>query len=164
MAFQDWAMVVQSKIQGVWNFHRALTNQCLDFFIMLPSVADIVGNRGQAAYAAANTFLDALAAHRRRRGLAAVSLDLAAIDGVGYLAENAQRQSEVLKNLSGSTMSEAELLALVDAAIEGKVDSVCNGQCRPKGTAILRIRRQVLSHSGRRAGKGIARYEVLGFV
>ncbi len=41
----------------------------LDFFIVISSAAGIVGNRGQAAYAAANTFLDAFAQYRTRLGL-----------------------------------------------------------------------------------------------
>lgn len=123
MTFDDYNVVVQPKVQGAWNFHNALIDQPLDFFVMLSSVAGVVGNRGQAAYAAANTFLDALANCRRRRGLPAVSLDLAAIEDVGYLAENSAKRSQVMKNLGGSTMCEAELLALVEAAIEGKGES-----------------------------------------
>ena len=129
MAFEDYETVVRSKVSGTWNFHNALLDTPLDFFIMLSSVAGIVGNRGQAAYAGANTFLDAFAHFRRRKGLAASSLNLTAVEGVGYLAENAAKQSQVLKNLSGSTMGESEILALVDAAIKGKVRSVCDDQC-----------------------------------
>jgi acyl carrier protein len=129
MAFEDYEAVVRSKVSGGWNFHNALLKTPLDFFVVLSSVAGIVGNRGQAAYAAANTFLDALTVHRRRLGLASTSLNLTAVDGVGYLAENSAKQSEVLKSLSGNTMGEAEVLALVEAAIEGKVAVTCDDQC-----------------------------------
>ena len=129
MTFADYDAVVRAKVQSARNFHNALANQTLDFFVLLSSVAGIVGNRGQAAYAAANTFLDAFAAYRRHHGLRATSLDLAAIEGVGYLAENPIKQSQVLKNLSGSTLSEPELLALVEAAIQGKVGDFCGEQC-----------------------------------
>lgn len=114
MTFEDYDAVLRSKVQGSWNFHKALHNTPLDFFIMLSSVAGIVGNRGQAAYAGANTYLDALAHYRRRNGLAASSLNLAAVEGVGYLAENEAKQSQVLKNLSGSVMDESEVLALIE--------------------------------------------------
>lgn len=123
MTFDDYNTVVRPKVQGAWNFHTALINQPLDFFVMLSSVAGIVGNRGQAAYAAANTFLDALASCRRRHGLPAVALDLAAIEDVGYLAENSTKRSQVMKNLGGSSMCESELLALVEAAVKGKTES-----------------------------------------
>ncbi|KAK2595361.1 hypothetical protein QQS21_006897 [Conoideocrella luteorostrata] len=126
MSFQDYNDVVRSKVSGALNFHVAYRHEPLDFFIMLSSVAGIVGNRGQAAYSGANTFLDALAHHRRQNGLAATSLNLTAVDDVGYLASNASRKSEVLKNISGSSMSETEVLALVDAAIQGQI---ADGQC-----------------------------------
>lgn len=125
MTFADYESVIRSKIDGAWNFHNALLSLSLDFFVMLSSVAGIVGNRGQAAYAGANTYLDALAHHRHRNGLPASSLNLAAVEDVGYLAENAEKQSEVMKNISGSAMNEAEVLALVEQAILTKSDTQC---------------------------------------
>ncbi|KAI5457747.1 hypothetical protein BGZ63DRAFT_474832 [Mariannaea sp. PMI_226] len=129
MNFDDYDAVLRSKVDSAQNFHIALINAQLDFFVMLSSVAGIVGNKGQGAYAAANTFLDAFALYRRRKGLAATSLNLAAIGGIGYLAENPAKQAQVLQNLSGSTMSESELLALIEVTIKGKVGAICGGQC-----------------------------------
>ncbi|EAU32451.1 hypothetical protein ATEG_07067 [Aspergillus terreus NIH2624] len=121
MSFEDYQSVLRSKVSGAYNFHQALLDTPLDFFVMLSSVAGIVGNRGQAAYAGANTYLDALARFRRRKGLAASSLDLTAVEDVGYLAENASRQAQVAKNISGSAMNEADVLALVESAMAGKL-------------------------------------------
>lgn len=117
MTFDDYDAVVQSKVAGAWNAHNALAGIDLDFFLLLSSVAGTVGNTGQTAYAAANTFLDALASHRTQNGLPAAVIDLPAMDDVGYLAENSDRRGEVLKNLGDNTATEAELLALVDAAL-----------------------------------------------
>lgn len=128
MTFEDYDAVVCSKIAGAWNFHTALLSSPLDFFIVLSSVAGIIGNRGQAAYAAANTYLDALTLYRKSKGLNSTSLNLTAVSGVGYLAENAAKQAEVLKNLSGSTIGEAEVLALMEASINGKTATMCNDQ------------------------------------
>ena len=129
MEFDDYDTVVRSKVSGTWNFHEVLGKTPLDFFIVLSSVAGIVGNRGQAAYAAANTFLDAFAQFRRRNGLKGTSLDLTAVSDVGYLAENSAKQTEVLKTLSGATMNGAEVLALIESAIEGQVSKSCDDQC-----------------------------------
>ncbi|KAM4066062.1 KR domain-containing protein [Hirsutella rhossiliensis] len=129
MTFDEYQDVVRPKVDSAWNFHESLLDHPLDFFIVLSSVAGIIGNRGQAAYAAANTFLDAFALHRRRRGLAATSLNLTAISDVGYLTQDKGKQAEVMKNISGSSMSEQELLALVEAAIQGKVGTACDEQC-----------------------------------
>ena len=130
MEFEDYRTVVQSKIDGAWHFHHALSDEPpLDFFILLSSVAGIVGNRGQAGYSAANTFLDAFAQYRRRKGLKATSLDLSAVADIGYLAGKSERTEQVLKTLSGTTMVGTEVLALIDAAIDGHVDQTCNAQC-----------------------------------
>ncbi|KAK2612291.1 hypothetical protein QQS21_001717 [Conoideocrella luteorostrata] len=129
MSFEDYNIVVRSKISGAINFHKALGDASLDFFVLLSSVAGIVGNRGQAAYAAANTFLDAFALYRRSKGLNATSLNLTAVADIGYLAENSAKQEEVLKTLSGSTMVGSEVLALIDSAIDGQVADICDDQC-----------------------------------
>ncbi|KAM0519096.1 hypothetical protein ACHAPE_004092 [Trichoderma viride] len=128
MTFEDYEAVVQSKISGAWNFHKALLRTPLQFFIVLSSVAGIVGNRGQAHYSAANTYLDALVQYRRRHGATATSIDLAAVEGVGYLAENGAKMSQVMRNLSDNTLGEAEVLALIESAMTGKIDTFCQGQ------------------------------------
>ncbi|ROV97002.1 hypothetical protein VSDG_04049 [Cytospora chrysosperma] len=120
MTFEEYQAVIRSKTAGTWNIHNALlsSSTSLDFFIMLSSAAGIVGNRGQAAYAAANTFLDGFARYRQRLGLPAAAIDLTAVQDVGYLADSgANRQDEVLKNLGGESMGEAEVIALIAAAI-----------------------------------------------
>lgn len=121
MTFDQYQDVIRSKTTGTWNIHNALlaSSSKLDFFVMLSSAAGVVGNRGQAAYAAANTFLDGFARYRQRMGLPAAAIDLTAVQDVGYLADSgAERQDEVLKNLGGESMGEAEVIALLAAAIE----------------------------------------------
>ncbi|KAI1339087.1 ketoacyl-synt-domain-containing protein [Xylariaceae sp. FL0016] len=126
MTFEEWSTVVESKVQGGWNFHRALVNKPLDFFVAISSVAGMVGNRGQAAYAAANCFLNALVQHRLAQGMPASSLDLTAISDSGYLAEDLEKAAEVARNLGSDTICEAEVLALLGAAITGRMTTACN--------------------------------------
>lgn len=87
MSREAFQRTLAPKVRGSWNLHHHVPAD-VDFFVMLSSASGIIGNRGQANYAAANTFQDALAVHRRARGLAASSLDLGAIMGIGWLAEN----------------------------------------------------------------------------
>ncbi|BCR93085.1 type I polyketide synthase [Aspergillus luchuensis] len=130
MTFSDWDAVLRPKVSAAWNLHNAFLHQPLDFFVMLSSVAGIVGNRGQAAYAAGNCFLDALARYRRQKGLSAVSIDLAAVGDVGVLSDDAEKKAQVMKNLaSGNTMQEVEVLALVEMAMQGRLANFNADQC-----------------------------------
>lgn len=130
MTLDDFQAVSTCKVEGAWNLHHALASSPLDFFIALSSVAGVVGNRGQAAYAAANVFLDGFMEYRRSRNLPGISIDLTAVSDVGYLADSdLKRQREVLKNIGGQTIDESEVLALLGLAITGDLVKSCHGQC-----------------------------------
>ncbi|OIW24709.1 putative polyketide synthase [Coniochaeta ligniaria NRRL 30616] len=126
MTWDDYNQVIAGKVQGGWNFHHALASTPLDFFIAISSAAGAVGNRGQAAYSAANCFLNALVQHRLSLGLPASSLDLTAVSDAGYLADDLDKAAEVARNLGSDTICEAEVLALLAAAINGKMATTCN--------------------------------------
>jgi hypothetical protein len=87
--------VMAPKALGAWNLHGATANQDLDFFVCFSSVSALVGNVGQANYAAANAFLDALAHYRRSIGLPGVTVNWGALAQVGMVARDAAVQQRL---------------------------------------------------------------------
>lgn len=84
---------------------------------MLSSISGVVGNRSQANYAAGNTFQDALARHRRQKGLPAVSIDLGLMLGIGLITQRGGATN--LRKSEAVGLYEDDFHAIVGADIVG---------------------------------------------
>lgn len=118
MTYDSYMAAVRPKVLGSWNLHIHLPAD-LDHFVLLSSATGILGNRGQANYAAGNTYQDALAAYRHAQGLTATSIDVGAILSVGYVAENSSRVA-INKGVSVELeqIREEELHVILEYAID----------------------------------------------
>src|SRR5688572_1450212 len=77
---------MDAKVHGAWNLHAATEHLALDFFVLFSTSAAILGPAGQSNHAAVNAFMDALAHHRRTRGLPALSINWGPWSRIGAAA------------------------------------------------------------------------------
>jgi acyl transferase domain-containing protein/NADP-dependent 3-hydroxy acid dehydrogenase YdfG/acyl carrier protein len=141
MTADQLASVMRPKVQGAWNLHVSSVRRelPLDYFVLFSSVASLVGNGGQANYVAANAVLDALAAYRRARGLAATSINWGALADVGMATDEDLRRQFQLMGINPFGVGEA--MAGLDATLRYQptqigimdVDWVQWGKFEPKG-------------------------------
>jgi phthiocerol/phenolphthiocerol synthesis type-I polyketide synthase C len=102
------AAVFRAKVIGSWLLHRLLEDSELDFFVMFSSAASLLGSAGQGNYAAANSFLDALAHYRRSNGKTATSINWGPWAEVG-MAAGAERAERLARKGIGSIPPETGL-------------------------------------------------------
>ncbi|KAG8415985.1 Type I Iterative PKS [Metarhizium acridum] len=119
MTHSHWMEATRPKVQGTWSLHSVLPRG-MDFFIMLSSIAGIMGSPGQSNYAAGNTFQDALARHRRAQGEHGIALDLGAISGVGAAAE--RNLDDELERRGMGSMPKPDLLACLEYCLSPSLD------------------------------------------
>lgn len=118
MSHSDWQTAIQPKVNGTWNLHNALVslNVNLDFFVMFSSISSAFGLPHQANYAAGCAFQDTFVQYCHNLGLAASSINIGVISGVGYVSETPAAQ-EFFRSAGMPFMSDGELFQALSLSI-----------------------------------------------
>ncbi len=122
MEMERFARVFKPKAQGAWNLHEATvtTGAELDFFLMLSSISSVLGLYGQANYASANYFQDALSQYRRQLGLPATSVNLGVLGSYAGMSSSANEKQDIVGILESQgmyVMPLKDVLAKLEAAL-----------------------------------------------
>ncbi|WP_337192060.1 type I polyketide synthase [Streptomyces sp. HUCO-GS316] len=132
--------VLRPKADAAWNLHEATLGRELNAFVVYSSIAGLIGNAGQANYAAGNTYLDALAQYRSALGLPAVSLAWGLWDQTSTISgELGEADLQRIKRLGLLPLAAGEAMDLFDTATTGTEPVLAVTRM---DTAALRARRQ----------------------
>jgi acyl transferase domain-containing protein/NADPH:quinone reductase-like Zn-dependent oxidoreductase/acyl carrier protein/short-subunit dehydrogenase len=115
--------VMAPKIAGATVLDAATRGRELDLFVMYSSATTLIGNPGQAAYVAANAYLEGLARARRAAGLPALAVAWGAIADAGYLARNTQVGDMLSMRLGKQSLAAREALAGLGMMLDAGVPS-----------------------------------------
>ncbi|WP_067522280.1 type I polyketide synthase [Nocardia uniformis] len=110
--------VFAPKADAAWHLHELTGDRPLSLFVLVSSAGGLVLAAGQANYAAANVYLDALATYRRAAGLTATSIDYGLWErSSGLGTELSDENFERIRRQGFPALTESDGLALFDAAV-----------------------------------------------
>jgi len=147
--------VLRSKVDGAWNLHELTRDMDLSAFVMFSSMAGIVGSPGQGNYAAANSFLDGLAAYRRAKGLPGLSVAWGLWEQASGMTEHLSDRDKSRMSRGGlAPLSTPHALQLFDEAmladrpllVAARIDAAGLGA----GGAVPPVLRDLVARPGRR--------------
>lgn len=124
---EELSRVLEPKVTGSENLHRATRDKQLGQFVLFSSAAALVGNPGQSAYSAANGYLEGLARLRRDAGLPALAVAWGAISDVGLLADRGDTLESLQRVAAVRAMTSADALdwlGQILASADGMSDPV----------------------------------------
>ncbi|KAI1129024.1 hypothetical protein F5Y10DRAFT_276998 [Nemania abortiva] len=123
----DYAQVIDvigPKVLGSIHLDRIFYDVDLDFFVLLSSINCVIGNIGQANYAAANMGMIGVAGNRRKRGLRSSVVNVGAIIGVGYITQSARQLDLTVAKTAMMHLSEQDFHQIFAECMEaGHLDN-----------------------------------------
>ncbi|MFJ5262528.1 SDR family NAD(P)-dependent oxidoreductase [Streptomyces sp. NPDC088387] len=109
--------VLRPKADAAWHLHELTLDRPLAHFVLFSSAAGTIDASGQGNYAAANVFLDTLAAHRADLGLPATSLAWGLWSGGGMGAALDAAEVQRIERSGIGALDPDEGFDLFDAAV-----------------------------------------------
>ncbi|MCU1504304.1 MAG: polyketide synthase, partial [Ilumatobacteraceae bacterium] len=117
---QTWAdveRVLAPKLAGAWHLDQLTRDASLDMFVLFSSAVALLGGAGQANYAAANAFLDALGPVRRAGGRAGLTISWGPWDRIGMTALLGRRDHDRLARQGFLAMSAEQAITAFERAL-----------------------------------------------
>ncbi len=112
--------VLRAKVDAAWNLHELTQDLDLTAFVVFSSMAGIVGAPGQGNYAAANSFLDALATHRHAHGLPGLSVAWGLWEQASAMTQHlGERDKARMSRMGLAPLSARQAHELFDTAVLG---------------------------------------------
>jgi polyketide synthase 7 len=128
--------VLRAKVDGAWNLHELTQDLNLTAFVLFSSMAGILGTPGQGNYAAANSFLDALAEYRNGRGLAGLSVAWGLWEQASAMTQHlGDRDKARMSRLGAAPLSTEQALRLFDTAMLSERPLVVAARLDPRALA-----------------------------
>lgn len=108
VSHDEFDQILKAKVQGTWLLSHLTENDPLDFFINFSSTVTLTGRAGAGDFTAANSYLDAFSAYRRKKGLKALTVNWYKWDSMSREPENAEDESgHLFKSLSDNNAIQA---------------------------------------------------------
>ena len=131
---EDLDAVFAAKAHAAWHLHELSRGMDLRAFVMFSSLAGTLGGPGQGNYAAANVFIDALAAQRRAEGLAGASIAWGFWERASAMAADlSEADLKRLERVGIVAMSDEQGMALFDSALASKRPLAMAFRCNLSG-------------------------------
>ncbi|MDO3647386.1 type I polyketide synthase [Nocardia mangyaensis] len=151
--------VLGPKSDAAWHLHELTADQPLSAFVLFSSIAGVLGAAGQGNYAAANTALGALAAHRKAAGLPALTVAWGLWDlgmGEGLADQDRKRMARIglgaLQPEQGLGMLDDAVRTDTDVVVLAKFDRTALGAAGAMVPPLLRTLAGGAAKPGRDSG------------
>ncbi|PWW07330.1 phosphopantetheine binding protein [Paenibacillus cellulosilyticus] len=129
---ERFAQVIEPKIDGCWILDQITDGDDLDFFIIFSSGVSIIGEIGQGDYVAANSYLDAFSAYRKKRGKPSVTIDWVSWKSAGMAVKYGFNKDLIFKAIDTKSAVEA-----FHKVIQAPIDRLVIGEPHVEGEHFL---------------------------